>query len=63
MVDKIPTGEVLISVLDHNKWVTVAKTGFRLYHFWEHPETGASIVLLEVPRGLGVPVKHVHASN
>ncbi len=61
--DKIPTEEILIDELDPDKWVTVEKTGFRLYHFWEHPETGASIVLLDFPEGLGVPVKHVHASN
>ncbi len=60
---KLPTEEILIDQLDPDAWVTVAKTGFRLYHFWEHPETGASIVLLDVPEGLGVPVKHTHASN
>ncbi len=47
MVDKIPTEEVLISVLDHDKWVTVEKTGFRPRQFREHPEAGASIALLD----------------
>jgi 2,4'-dihydroxyacetophenone dioxygenase len=59
----LPTKEILVDQFDPDKWMTVEKTGFRLYHFWEHPDTGASIVLLDVPEGLGVPVKHIHASN
>ena len=45
----LPTEEILIDQLDPDKWMEVAQTGFRLYHFWVHPETGASIVLLDVP--------------
>ena len=59
----LPTEEILVDQLDPDKWVLIEKTGFSLYHFWEHPDTGASIVLLDVPEGLGVPVKHTHASN
>ena len=58
---KLPTEEILIDELDPDKWMTVEKTGFRLYHFWQHPETGASISLLDVPVGLGVPISDVEA--
>ena len=37
--------------------------GFRIYTLWEHPETGASIALFSIPKGGGVPTRHVHASN
>lgn len=57
------TKELLISELDPDKWVFVEKTGFRLYPLWKNEGTGASIALLDVPEGSGVPVKHVHASN
>ena len=57
------TEEVLIDKLDPDKWVTVEKTGFRLYMLHENEETGATIALLDVPEGVGVPVKHEHASN
>ena len=60
---RMPTEEILVDELDPDKWVTVEQTGFRLYQFWEHPETGASIVLFDVPKGSGVPIKHAHASN
>ena len=60
---RMPTEEILVDELDPDKWVIVEQTGFRLYQFWEHPETGASIVLFDVPKGSGVPIKHAHASN
>ena len=60
---RMPTKEILVDELDPDKWVTIEQTGFRLYQFWEHPETGASIVLFDVPKGSGVPIKHAHASN
>ena len=59
----LPTEEILIDELGPDKWVTVEQAGFRLYPFWEHPETGASIALFDVPKGCGVPIKHAHASN
>ncbi len=57
------TEEILISDLDPDKWITVEKTGFRLYYLFRNDDTGASMALLDVPEGAGVPVKHEHASN
>lgn len=56
--------EILIDELDPAGWVTVEKTGgLRIYKFWENPDTGASICLLDVPQGAGIPIRHRHASN
>lgn len=58
------TQELLISEPDPNGWISLEKTGgIRVYKFWENESTGASISLLEIPAGAGVPVRHVHASN
>ena len=61
---KKKTREVLIdtSKLDPAGWKNIP-AGFRIYKLWEHPETHASIALFEVPKGVGVPVRHKHASN
>lgn len=56
------TLEMLITTLDPEKWRNIP-AGFRIYPLWEHPKTGASIALFECPKGVGVPVRHVHASN
>ena len=57
-------GEILISELDPKGWVTIANTGgLRVYKFWENPKTGASICLLDVPKGARIPIRHRHASN
>jgi len=58
------TREVLIEKPAPDGWVTVEKTGgFRIYKFWEDPRTGASICLLDVPKGASIPIRHRHASN
>lgn len=58
------TKEILIDKLDPKGWVTLDRTGgIRLYKLWEHPKTGASGCLLDVPKGAGVPIRHRHASN
>jgi len=58
------TREILLPEPDPTKWVTLDKAGgMRLNVLWEHPETGASIALLEAPEGAGIPIRHVHASN
>lgn len=57
------TQEILISELDPDKWLDVEKGGFRRYPYWVNEETGASIVLLDMPAGSGIPIKHSHASN
>lgn len=54
--------ELLIKELDPKKWTDIP-AGFRIYTLWEHPETGASIALFQIPKGIGVPTRHVHASN
>jgi quercetin dioxygenase-like cupin family protein len=49
---------------DPDAWVTLERTGgIRVNTLWEHPGTGASIALLDVPEGAGIPVRHRHASN
>ena len=57
--------EVLIErdKLDPEQWIDFPDYGFRQYFLWKHPETGASIALLEYEKGGRIPVKHTHASN
>ena len=59
------TREVLIKKgdLDSAKWQQFEKIGLKQYILWTHPETGASITLLDFPAGSGIPEKHSHASN
>ena len=59
------TKEILIDTenLDPNEWIDFPDYGFRQYFLWKHPETGASIALLDYEEGGGIPVKHAHASN
>ena len=56
------TRELLIDKLDPKGWRNIP-AGFRIYRLWEHPKTHASISLFEIPKGVGVPTRHVHASN
>lgn len=60
-----PTLEVLLHTteLDPAKWIDFPEYGFRQYFLWKHPQTGASIALLEYQKGGRIPVKHSHASN
>ena len=62
---KSPLGEVLVSTkdLDPTRWIDFPDIGLRQYLYWVHPETGASIALLEFAEGGGIPVRHTHASN
>lgn len=57
--------EVLLdtTTLDPAQWIDFPDYGFRQYFLWKHPETGASIALLEYQKGGRIPVKHSHASN
>ena len=59
------TAETLIDTneIDPDDWQTFEKFELTQYVLWEHPETGASIALLDFPRGSGIPSKHSHASN
>jgi len=59
------TLEVLLQTteLDPAAWLDFPEYGFRQYFLWKHPETGASIALLEYEKGGRIPVKHTHASN
>jgi quercetin dioxygenase-like cupin family protein len=54
--------EMLVTKLDPKKWRSIP-AGFRIYPLWENPKTGASIALFHCPKGVGVPTRHVHASN
>ncbi|HWK61444.1 MAG TPA: cupin domain-containing protein [Eoetvoesiella sp.] len=60
-----PVGEVLVTTkdLDPERWLDFPDIGLRQYLYWVHPETGASIALLEFEKGGGIPVRHTHASN
>jgi hypothetical protein len=56
--------ETLIPKPSDKGWITVPKSGgMRVYTYWEDKRTGASIALLDVPRGAKIPVRHRHASN
>jgi 2,4'-dihydroxyacetophenone dioxygenase len=56
--------EEIIRGPDPDSWVTVDKAGgLRVNVLWENKETGASISLIEVPAGAGVPSRHTHAST
>jgi mannose-6-phosphate isomerase-like protein (cupin superfamily) len=58
-------GEVLVrrEDLEPEKWIIFPDMGLRQYFLWMHPQSGASIALIEFEEGCGVPVKHTHASN
>ena len=62
---KTPMGEVHVSMddLDPNGWITFPDLALRQYFLWIHPDTGASIALIEFAQGSGIPIKHTHASN
>jgi mannose-6-phosphate isomerase-like protein (cupin superfamily) len=62
---KSPLGEIFVRMdeLDPDGWITFPTTPLRQYFLWVHPDTGASIALVEFPKGSGIPVKHTHASN
>lgn len=56
--------ELLLKEPDPDKWVTLDKAGgLRVNVLWENPETGATISIMEVPKGAGIPTRHAHASN
>ena len=56
--------ETLIPQPSDKGWITVPKSGgMRVYTYWEDKKTGASIALLDVPKGAKIPVRHRHASN
>jgi len=58
------TREVHLAEPDPGKWVLLEKTGgIRVNTLWEHADTGATIALLDIPAGAGVPIRHSHASN
>src|SRR5512145_2412696 len=52
---RTPLGEVLVrkSDLDPARWLHFPATGLKQYVLWVHPETGASIALLDFPEGSG----------
>jgi 2,4'-dihydroxyacetophenone dioxygenase len=58
------TAEQLIPDPNPENWTVMDKAGgVRFNILWEHPDTGASIAIVEVPEGEGIPSRHVHASN
>lgn len=57
-------GELHLPEPNPDNWVTLGKTGgIRVNTLWEDEETGATIALLDIPEGAGIPVRHSHASN
>jgi 2,4'-dihydroxyacetophenone dioxygenase len=64
MDDVLKSMEYLIASPKEDNWVTLEKAGgMRVNTLWEDKETGASVALLDVPKGAGIPVRHRHASN
>ncbi|WP_271271115.1 cupin domain-containing protein [Aliamphritea hakodatensis] len=64
MSDITKSLETLIVSPPEENWVLLEKTGgVRVNTLYENPETGASISLLDIPKGAGIPVRHKHASN
>ena len=59
------TEETLIDTnnLDPADWQTFEKFDLKQYVLWQNSDTGASITLLDFPKGTGIPTKHSHASN
>ena len=58
------TAEIHIPEPDPDNWVVLEKTGgIRVNTMWENPDNGATIALLDIPAGAGIPVRHEHASN
>ena len=56
--------ELFLPAPDPGKWVILdGAGGMRVNVLWEDPGSGASISLLDVPEGAGIPTRHVHASN
>lgn len=56
--------EFLQTEPDPDNWITLDRAGgVRMNTLWKDEETGASVTLLEVPAGAGLPTRHVHASN
>lgn len=50
------------SANDPAGWI-LFPNGLRQYFLWKNEETGASIAILDFPKGVGIPEKHFHASN
>jgi 2,4'-dihydroxyacetophenone dioxygenase len=56
--------ELLVRQADDSKWVTLEKAGgMRVNTLWVDEVTGASVALLDVPQGAGIPIRHKHGSN
>ena len=47
---------------DPDGWIDFPN-GLRQYFLWKNEETGASIAILDFPKGVSIPIKHSHASN
>ena len=47
---------------DPEGWIEFPN-GLRQYFLFKNEETGASIAILDFPKGVGIPEKHSHASN
>lgn len=52
-----------VNALPDEGWVEFPEYGLRQYFLWKHPESGASIAILEFAKGGRIPVRHTHASN
>jgi quercetin dioxygenase-like cupin family protein len=56
--------ELLLPAPRDENWITLDKTqGMQVNTLWTDPTSGASIAILRVPKGAGIPVRHIHASN
>lgn len=48
---------------DELEWRAKTLKGVFEKPLWRDPETGASIVLIRIDRGVGIPEAHLHAAN
>lgn len=56
--------EVLLTNPLEGEWQELENTGgLKQKKLWENPETGASVTLLDIPAGAGIPIRHRHSSN
>ena len=60
----IPSGldEILIAA-DEMDWRAKSLAGVHEKMLWRHPDTGASVALIKIEQGCGIPEPHAHDSN
>lgn len=55
--------EELLLQVEGLEWREKTLKGLHEKSLWRDPETGASIALIRIEKGVGIPQPHLHASN